>query len=86
MEWEQYIGKIISVLIVGKGDKEENYVGIIKDVIGDFMILDTSEANIIISEIAFRTHLIKSIWIYKPKSNKKKKLALRDKYGLGYLR
>jgi len=84
MDWNKYIGELVSVLIIGKNNKEENYIGFVEDIVDDFLILNTDDANAIISQITFKTYLIKSVWIYKPKTNKKKKVSLRDKYGLGY--
>lgn len=72
MNWEKYIGKTVSVLIVGKEDKEENYIGRIEEISDDYMVLNTDEVNDVISEITFKTNLIKSIWIYKKYKKKKK--------------
>jgi len=88
VNWAKYQGEFVSVLITGKGGKEENYLGIVKLVDSDYMMLDTSKPNKVIDEITFRLTLINSIWIYKPKDTKRKskkaRLANRDKYGLGY--
>ncbi len=83
MNFEKYVGKFVSVLINGKNDKEENYLGTVDGIENGFMILNTEE-NVIIDEIAFDTQLIKSIWVYKERTPQQKKLALRDKYYLGY--
>ena len=79
MNWEKYKGKTVSALIMGKDNKEENYIGIVEDIIDDYMILDTRIPNLVIDKIIFRINLIKSIWIYKPEPSKKRKTALRDK-------
>ncbi len=83
MDWSKYVGKFVSVLIDGKNGKQENYLGTVIDITDGYMTLDT-EANIVIESIIFQTNLIKSIWIYKAKSSKDKRVMLRDKYGLGH--
>mgnify|MGYP001612403433 CR=1 FL=1 len=66
MDWKQYQGKTVSILIVGKEDKTENYMGVIKCITDDnFIVLDTNNPNFTISEIIFRADLIKSVWVYK---------------------
>lgn len=84
MDWMQYEGKAVSVLITGKGNKEENYVGTVVGIIDGFMIIDTENSNVTIYQIAFKTNLIRSIWLYKPKDDGKRKVALRDRFALGY--
>ena len=88
MIWAKYQGEFVSVLITGKDGKEENYQGVVKATDEDYMVLDTSKLNKVISEITFRLTLINSIWIYKPKhierKSKKSRLANRDRFGLGY--
>ncbi len=68
LDWAKYIGKTVSILITGKDDKTENYMGIIAEVSDGFMILDPNNENFSIETIIFRTALIKSIWVYKPQS------------------
>jgi len=65
MNWNKYKGETVSILITGKDDKTENYMGIITDVKDGFMIIDPNNENFSIREIAFKTDLIKSIWVYK---------------------
>ena len=65
MNWSKYIGETVSILIIGKGDKTENYMGIIKAVCDGYMVLDPNNDNFTIKEIIFKVELIKSIWIYK---------------------
>ncbi len=74
MDWKQYIGRTVSILIVGKDDKTENYMGIIKTVTDDgFMILDPNNPNFTMSEIIFRVNLIKSVWVYRKLTNLKRR-------------
>ncbi len=66
LDWSQYIGKPLSILITGKDDKTENYMGIIETITDDsFIILDSNNPNFTIGKIIFKTDLVKSIWVYK---------------------
>ncbi len=68
MNWAEYKGKVVSILIIGKEDKTENYMGIIEDVTEDgFMILNPNNPNFTIEKIIFKTNLIKSVWVYGQK-------------------
>ncbi len=68
MNWNYYKGKIVSILIIGKDDKTENYMGKIEDITDDgYMILDPNNPNFTIEKTIFKTDLIKSIWIYGDK-------------------
>jgi len=66
MNWEAFIGKTVSILITGKEDKAENYMGKIEDIKDGFMILDPNNPNFSIEKIIFKTELIKSVWVYSP--------------------
>jgi len=66
LNWCDYIGKAVSILITGKDDKTENYMGIIETITDDgFIILDPNNPNFTIGKIIFKTDLVKSIWVYK---------------------
>lgn len=67
MDWSKVIGKQISVLIVGKGEKIENYLGVVAEVEGDYLTLNLNNPNpnFTIDKIIFSTELIKSMWVYK---------------------
>lgn len=67
MNWKEYIGKTVSILITGKDSKIENYMGIIQSVSGGFMVIDTNNPNFTIDKVIFKTNLILGIWIYKEK-------------------
>ncbi len=83
MDWIKFKDKPISVIIIGKNGKEENYVGFVTEVDDTFMVVST-EDNFVIDEIIFRVDKIVSIWIYKQTITKKKRVEVRDRYGLGY--
>ncbi len=61
MNWNTLVGKKVSILIVGKEDKTENYMGIVSSVEDDFLTLDTNNPTFNIETIIFRTDLIKSV-------------------------
>jgi len=65
MDWSKYIGKVVSILIIGKEDKTENYMGIIEEITDDgFLVLNPNNPNFTIDKIIFKTDLIKSVWVY----------------------
>lgn len=67
MEWEALKGKTVSILIVGKDDKTENYMGKVESIEDGFMVLDPNNPNFTIDKIIFKIELIKSVWVYSPK-------------------
>ena len=74
VDWNRYVGCLISVLIVGKDDKTENYMGLIEEITDDgFMVLNPNNPEFTVEMIIFKTDLIKSVWIYKNNHVYKKK-------------
>jgi len=88
MNFESYEGRVVSVLIMGKDNQQENYVGVVCIVEDGFMVLDVSGIHSFLDEVNFRTELIQSIWVYRESDIKKmtkgRKVQVRDKYELGY--
>ena len=65
MNWNKLIGRTVSILITGKEDKTENYMGIIEDITDDgFIILNPNNPKFTIEKIIFKADLIKSVWVY----------------------
>ena len=65
MKWDILIGRTVSILITGKEDKTENYMGMVEKIEDDFLFLDTQNPNFTIEKIIFKVNLIKSVWVYK---------------------
>lgn len=90
MDFKSYKGRVVSVLITGKNNQQENYVGIVCEVEDGFMKLDISEVHSYLEEVSFRTELVQSIWVYHDTDIKEmlktRKVQERDKYGLGHRR
>ena len=66
MNWNDYVGKTVSILITGKDNKIENYMGVIEEVSDDgFLVLDPNNPNYSLEKLIFRLAVITSVWIYK---------------------
>ena len=65
MEWNVLVGRTVSILIIGKEDKTENYMGKVEKIDDGFLFLDTQNPNFSIEKIIFNVNLIKSVWLYK---------------------
>jgi len=67
MNWENLRGKKVSILIDGF-NKRESYIGVIKEVDDDFLILDMNLGDnpaYTIERVIVKKSVILSVWIYK---------------------
>ena len=62
-------GKMVSILIVGKNQKNETFKGIIEGIEGDFIILNTDwgQSDFPLSQVLIRTSMVQSVWVYREK-------------------
>lgn len=60
-------GKMVSILIVGKGQKNETFKGIVESIEGDFIVLNTDwgQADFPLSQVLIRTSMVQSVWVYR---------------------
>ena len=65
MDWSSLIGHTVSILIKGKGDKIENYMGKVISIEDSFMTLYPENPEFSVEAIIFHTELIKSVWVYR---------------------
>jgi hypothetical protein len=66
--FQSLLNRKVSVLIAGKSDKKETYVGVVSDVYEDFVELRCKceeSSTFPLSSIIIRKDLILSIWIYR---------------------
>lgn len=65
MNFEEFLGKTISVLVTGKDGKKEAYTGIMSGYKPPFIYLEFFEAAQTLEGIWIREDVIESIWVYK---------------------
>jgi len=66
MDFKNLMGKMLSILITGKGNKKESYMGILVDVDDKYISLKTlPNDEFEIENFIIRLDLIESVWIYK---------------------
>uniref|UniRef100_A0A6H1ZGI5 Uncharacterized protein n=1 Tax=viral metagenome TaxID=1070528 RepID=A0A6H1ZGI5_9ZZZZ len=70
MDWEQFEGRTVSVLITGKGEKKESFIGTVEVTEGDFLIINPNNPNFGLEMFYIRKDIIESIWLYKRKKEK----------------
>ena len=68
MIFENLIGKRVSVLITGKSDKKETYMGIIVAVKDGYVFVESlPSASFEIETFIIRADIIESMWVFKEK-------------------
>jgi hypothetical protein len=66
LNFEDLIGKRVSILITGKNGKKETYTGTVESAEGSFIRIKTLPSSTFeIDYFIIRTDLVKCIWIYK---------------------
>lgn len=65
MDWTNLKGRTVSILIKGKNDKTENYMGKVVLLEDGFITLDPQNPEFSVDWIIFHTDLIRSVWVYR---------------------
>jgi len=65
--WDKMVGRIISVLIVGKDNKNETFTGILEEISGKYLIISPNDPNFNfnIETFLIEKDFVKSVWVYK---------------------
>lgn len=71
MNWQQYLGRKVSIIITGKNDNTDNYVGIVATVEDGWLTLDINNPKLPLEKLIVKIDSIHSIWLYKVQKKKK---------------
>jgi len=65
-DFSKLIGKTLSILLTGKREKKETYMGTLEEVEEDFVVLKTFPSSTFqVDKFIIRISLIESVWVYK---------------------
>ena len=72
MDFSKLKNKYISVLITGKANKKETYMGIVTEV-NEYLIMKSLPSDkFVIEQFIIRLDLIESVWVFKDSQINKK--------------
>jgi ribosome maturation factor RimP len=66
MDFSILVGRRVSVLITGKGEKKETYNGTVESVEDNFIVMKSlPSVTFEIEKFLIRTDIIESVWVFK---------------------
>lgn len=64
MDFNIFEGRMVSVLMVGKSDKREGYVGRLS-IVGDWVRIEPVKSKVDLEAFYIRKSEVLSVWVYK---------------------